>query len=286
VSKVSRFQTFFISIFVLIFFPGTALCQETFKIVRADDKFVPIVVYFPADACKGIVIISHGAGASEIVYPYLGKAMAAQGYLTVVPGHQESGLQGFNKKAIASKDPRKGLIALITDPEAYKGRFMDIDAAKSWAKERCDAKESILIGHSMGAATTMIEAGAKNKVGVSGSNSFDIYIALSPQGPGTIFTEKAWHEIAKPVLLLTGTRDKELDAPNWQNRTEPFDDMSPGCKWLGVIQDASHLNFAGIGLSGQTEKLTVKTIQAFLAGVHQHDCKMPEKEDGIEIKVK
>jgi predicted dienelactone hydrolase len=284
--KTDRFLVYFVSIFILIVFSGTALCRETLNITRADNKSVSIVVYSPADTCKGIVIISHGAGASEIVYPYLGKAMAAQAYLTVVPGHQESGLQGLNKKVIAAGGPREGLKALIIDSEAYKGRFMDIAAARQWAQERCGAKESILIGHSMGAATTMIEAGAKNKVGVTGSNAFDIYIALSPQGPGTIFTENAWHEISKPVLLLTGTKDKELDAPDWQNRTEPFNDMSPGCKWLGIIDGATHFNFAGIGMSGQTEKLTVKTIQAFLAGVHQHDCKMPRQEQGIEIKVK
>jgi len=285
-SKTNRFHICFIFVLILISFSATALCQETFNITREDNKSVPIVAYFPDKACKGIVIISHGAGASEIVYYYLGAAMAAQDYLTVVPGHQESGLDALNQKVLAAHGPRQGLIDLITDPEAYRGRFMDIAAAMNWARERCDGKESILIGHSMGAATTMIEAGAKNKLGVKGSDSFDIYIALSPQGPGAIFTPNAWRQISKPALLMTGTKDKELDAPDWQNRTEPFYGMSPGCKWLGVINGATHFNFAGIGLSWKTEKLTVKTIQDFLAGVHKHDCKHPKQEKGIEIKVK
>ena len=90
--KTSHFHLCFISVLILIFFSTTALCQETFNITREDNKSVPIVVYFPDNACKGIAIISHGAGASEIVFYYLGAAMAAQDYLTVVPGHQESGL--------------------------------------------------------------------------------------------------------------------------------------------------------------------------------------------------
>lgn len=285
-SKNNRFQIYFVSILILISFSGTALCQENFNITRQDKKTVPISVYFPdKNSCRGIVIISHGAGASEKVYSYIGEAMSSQDYLTVVVGHQESGFQALNQKVLAS-GPREGLLQLITEPEAYRGRFMDIAAAKQWAQERCGAKESILIGHSMGAATTMIEAGAKNKLDVSGSNAFDIYIALSPQGPGTIFPENAWREISKPVLLMTGTNDWQLDVPNWKNRTEPFYDMPAGCKWLGIIKGSTHLNFAGIGLSGKTEKLTVKTIQAFLAGVHQHDCKMPQREQGIEIIVK
>ncbi|MBU3750693.1 MAG: alpha/beta hydrolase, partial [Mycobacterium sp.] len=35
----------------------------------------------------------------------------------------------------------------------------------------------VLIGHSMGAATVMMEAGAKNKLGVQGADAFAAYIA-------------------------------------------------------------------------------------------------------------
>jgi hypothetical protein len=43
-------------------------------------------------------------------------------------------------------------------------------------------------------------------------------VALSPQGPGSIFPETAWRGIAKPVLLITGTRDQALEG-GWQSRT-------------------------------------------------------------------
>ena len=62
----------------------------------------------------------------------------------------------------------------------------------------------------MGAVTVMLEAGAKNIIGVApsaaGLDRFDAYVALSPEGPGIIFSERAWHGIHKPLLVLTGTR--------------------------------------------------------------------------------
>jgi hypothetical protein len=62
--------------------------------------------------------------------------------------------------------------------------------------------------------------------------------------------------------------------------------MPPGCKWLGVIDGASHLNFAGNGLSRKTEMLTNQTIAAFLQGVRAGDCKAPPRVAGIELNVK
>src|SRR5215470_12192975 len=37
----------------------------------------------------------------------------------------------------------------------------------------------------------------------------------------------------------------------------------PGCKWLGVIDGATHMNFAGIGFAESTEKLTRLESKAF-----------------------
>ena len=285
---MKKFFIIFIIVFTAVIFldSNIALCREKIFLSRQDRKSVPVMVYSPGkNTCRGIAIISPGAGGSERGYSYLGDAMSTQGYLTVVVGHQESGLQVLRQKIIAS-GLRQGLYKLITDPEAYKGRFMDIAAARQWAQPRCNANEAILIGHSMGAATTMIEAGAKNILGVNGSNAFDAYIALSPQGVGSIFPPNAWQEISKPVLSITGTKDHELGGVSWKTRLDPFNNMSSGCKWLGVIDGATHMNFAGTGVSAQTKNLTVKTIQAFLSGIHQHNCKPPKPEKGIEIKVK
>lgn len=263
-----------------------ARADEALHLQRQDRKFLQATAYAPAAiTCRGIAIISPGAGGTEQGYRYLGEALSSLGYLSVVVGHQESGRRAL-REHLRGNGLREGLAELITEPDAYRGRFMDIAASMQWAEGRCNSSEKLLIGHSMGAATVIIEAGAKNKVGVYGTDSFNAYIALSPQGTGTIFPENAWSGIRRPVLLITGTRDTELGGASWETRTEPFRNMPPGCKWLGVIDGASHLNFAGNGMSRKTETLTVQTISDFLDGLRAGDCKPRGQLAGMDLSTK
>jgi predicted dienelactone hydrolase len=264
---------------------GTAAGQEPLSIAVPDRTPVPVMAYHPGGSCRGIAIISPGAGGSETGYGYLGETFSSLGYLAVVVGHQESGRRALRER-LRGNGLRQGLAKLIKDPEAYRSRFAEIAAARRWAQPRCNASESVLIGHSMGAATTMIEAGARNLLGVSGTDAFNVYIALSPQGTGSIFPPDAWSGIAKPVLSLTGTRDGELGGGPWETRTEPYGNMPAGCKWLGVIDGAAHLNFAGNGLSGKVEALTSQAIGAFLEGVHRGDCRVPGSTPGMALQGK
>lgn len=276
----------FISLAVMLVALATsALGQEKESITRQDKKAVPIMAYQSKLAqCRGIAIVSPGAGGSEQGYAYLGEKMSSLGYFAVVVGHQESG-RGALRGRLRANGLRGGLEELITDPEAYEARFMDIAAAADWAKSKCKSKESVLIGHSMGAATTMMAAGAGNRLGVQGTNTFSAYIALSPQGEGSIFFKDAWKDIGLPVLTMTGTRDTELGGASWTTRTEPFKNMPAGCKWLGVIEGATHMNFAGIGLSSQNEGVIDDVIEKFLEGVRRSDCKAP-KIQGIDLQSK
>ena len=263
-----------------------ACASEALQLQRQDRKFLQVTAYAPAAAtCRGIAIISPGAGGTERGYRYLGEALSSVGYLSVVVGHQESGRRAL-REHLRSDGLREGLAELITEPDAYRGRFMDIATSVKWAEGRGNSSEKLLIGHSMGAATVMIEAGARNKVGVQGTDSFNAYIALSPQGTGSIFPENAWSGIRRPVLLITGTRDTELGGASWETRTEPFRNMPPGCKWLGVIGGASHFNFAGTGMSRKTETLTVQTISDFLDGLRAGDCKPRGQVAGMDLSTK
>jgi predicted dienelactone hydrolase len=265
---------------------ANASAQETVSLVREDQKVAAVLAYAPKlDFCRGIAVVSPGAGGSEHGYRYLGEALSALGYVTIVTGHQESGARVL-REHVLQNGIQRGLAKLITNPDAYRGRLMDVAAAQRWAFERCGSGNSILIGHSMGAATVMLEAGARNNVGASGANSFNAYVALSPQGSGLIFPENAWAHIKAPVLMLTGTRDTELGGASWETRTEPFKNMATGCKWLGVIDGATHMNLAGIGRSQRVEVLTTQTITAFIDGVHRGDCRLEKPIEGIEIQTK
>jgi dienelactone hydrolase len=264
---------------------GAAGAQEAARIPRADGKMVPLTVFAPSNpACAPLAVISPGAGGTEKALGYLGQALSADGWMAIVVGHKESG-PAVVRADVGTAGLRGGLLHLTTDAGAYRARFADIGAALLWMQARCQPSFAVLIGHSMGAATVMLEAGAKNKLGLHGEDRFDAYVALSPQGPGSIFPKAAWHGIRKPVLTVTGTRDQALEG-GWQWRTLPYADLAPGCKWLGVIDGASHMNFAGKGFARATEDRVVPVIIAFLDALRQGACGTPPSSPGIHVQTK
>jgi hypothetical protein len=123
-------------------------------------------------------------------------------------------------------------------------------------------------------------------LGLVGGASFDLYIVLSPQGAGAIFPANAWSGLGQPILSLTGTRDEELGGGAWQVRTEPYRNMSPGCKWLGVIADSTHMQFAGIGASKPTEMQVSWLIGAFVDARRRGDCTAPRAQAGVTLESK
>ena len=129
----------------------------------------------------------------------------------------------------------------------------------------------------------VFESGASNKLGVHGTEHFDAYVALSPSGPRSIFTKDSWSGIRKPLFVLTGTNDKGLEG-TWEWRTAPYDGMPPGCKWLGVIDGATHMNFAGVGFADKTKELTLESVTAFLEGAGAGKCMLPSEHPGMTLK--
>jgi predicted dienelactone hydrolase len=265
---------------------GTVQAQEPVSLQRQDQTTIAVMAYAPeAGACRGVAVVSPGAGGSETGYSYLGEALAGLNYLAVVVGHPESGRRALREK-MRGNSLREGLAALITEPDAYRGRFMDMTAARQWAQGRCQGTDTVLVGHSMGAATALMEAGARNKLGLSGAQAFGAYIALSPQGAGSIFPANAWSDLQRPVLSITGTRDDELGGGSWLTRTEPYRNMPPGCKWLAVIDGATHMNLAGNGMARNTQDLTTQVIGDFLDGVQRGNCRAPRAYSGMAIESK
>ena len=256
---------------------------ERLLLPRSDGAKTPALHYAPVGACLGTVIISHGAGGSEKGLAYLGEFMQSKGWRAIVVGHAESGRAALRAK-IPGFDVKAGLAALITDPAAYRGRFADIQAALAWQKGRCKNLFTALIGHSMGAATVMLAVGAENKLGLRTRIGFDAYVAMSPQGVGSIFPADAWRGIKAPVYALTGTEDKELNA-DWRTRLDAYKSMPPGCKWQGVITGANHMAF-GRGGSDSEKVLITGSVLGFLEKAKAKDCGRPYTGTGIRIDSK
>jgi dienelactone hydrolase len=270
--------------------------QQRASAPRADGHATPLLVYAAAvtsDGCAPLAIISHGAGGSENGYHYLASAMAQNGFATVVIGHRESGLAAL-RADMRADGIMAGVRALVADPQAEADRLLDVGAALKWADAQCRAPFRVLLGHSMGAEMVMLEAGAKNIIGVTsppaGQDRFDAYVALSPEGPGVVFPEHAWGAIHKPVLVLTGTRDQSLKGGP-KARLIPWHDL-PGdaprdCQWMGVINGATHMNFAGNGFGAErVEPKVTQTIAMFLQGVRGGQCKLPAARAEMTLEAK
>ena len=261
--------------------------QQLVHAPREHSTQTPLRVYSPrTNDCAPLALLSPGAGGSENGYRYLAEGFQSDGWQAIVMGHKESGMAALGSDIREQHGVKRGLRALVDDPKAYDARLMDIAAALKWANRSCKPPFVALIGHSMGARTVMIEAGAKNKIGVNGHDRFDAYVAMSPDGPDPVFPENAWNTINKPMLILTGTRDKSMQTGDYKSRTIPYKSLSPGCKWLGVIDGATHMNFAGVGLSDTTEKLTLLEAKAFLDGLRRGNCENPVRADRITLKNK
>jgi predicted dienelactone hydrolase len=273
-------------VFVTIAICGlTASAQQTITSPRADGASTPLRVFAPAGkSCAPLAVISPGAGGTENGYSYLAEGLRDHGYLAVVMGHKESGPFTL-RKDVFSEGLHGGLKDMVTDPKLQNDRMLDLTAALEWAEKQCHRPYKVLLGHSMGSDTVVFEAGARNKLGVRGADRFDAYVALSPSGPGSIFTSDSWKGIHKPLYVLTGTRDKGLEG-SWEWRAAPYDGMPSGCKWRGVIDGATHMNFAGVGFAGKTKDLTLDSVSAFLEGARSGNCTLPPAEKGITLKSK
>jgi predicted dienelactone hydrolase len=244
-------------------------------------------------ACAPLAIISHGVGGSENNYVYLARAMAEGGYTTIVMGHAESGYEALRSDVLSLGIP-DGIEALVKSTQAESARLLDVNAALAWANERCKAPFKVLLGHSMGSSTVMLEAGARNVIDVTsppaGQNRFDAYVALSPEGPGIAFPDHAWSDIHEPMLILTGTHDQSLKGGP-KARQIPWHELpgdgTRGCQWMGIVKGAAHLDFAGSGLGAKkVEPLVTSTTFAFLSGVRAGHCTRPAPQAGLTIAIK
>jgi len=257
---------------------------QTITVSRADGAQTALRVYEAGSmaTCPPLALISPGAGGDESGLRYLGDALNHDGWRAVVIGHRESGRAALREDIRQAHGVRTGVTAMVADASNYRARLLDIDAALQWAGQRCHAPFVALLGHSMGARTVQIEAGARNLLGVHGNGGFDAYVALSPAGPDTVFPPDAERTVEAPMLLITGTRDSGLSG-DYHWRMQAFDGLGPGCHWLAVIDGSTHMNFAGAGLAGKTESATVMLVTTWLDALRNGRCARPPKLLGASI---
>lgn len=222
-----------------------AQAQDETTYRRADGAVIEARV-LPASGCAPLAIVSHGFGGTARGNRELAETLQQAGYRVVVPNHAESGPRAL-LRLVGAGGGRERLFDMAADPRLLGPRLDDVSAILATETRRCAVPFTVLAGHSMGARTALLEAGAGNNAGLKGENRFDAYIAISPAGENTkLFPRGAMANLRKPVFMITGTRD-DGEGVGYALRLSAFEGMPTGFKRLAVIDDATHSALSGRG---------------------------------------
>lgn len=226
------------------------------------NKDLHVRIFYPeAQGPFPVIIFSHGYGGSKDAYSFLTRTWAEHGYVTLQPNHEDA--HALRKLWLGGWRLRKSMDKALNDPAAWDGRVRDLaflmDAMTGLPRRapqlsgKLDVHRVGIGGHSFGAFTAMLVAGVTVNVpnGPRHKSYADprprAFLVLSPQGSGARgLTSYSWDEVTRPMMVMTGSRDRgaEGEGPAW--REDPFRLSPPGNKYLVFIDGANHLTFAGL----------------------------------------
>lgn len=263
---------------------------------------LPLVCRWPEDvALKGFVIFCHGLSASGSEYTELSRHWAAHGYLVIHPTFPDWIGAVARAEPQLGLDPAGDLTGWAGDPKV-RSRMYEILHTPSYWLERIRIVSQVMgsldtvieascghqpasirgaiAGHSFGAYTAQLFAGAEIDVPGKGPCSFKdkrfaAAILLSAQGRNQQgLRAGSWDGIDGPLLNVTGTRDGGAKGQDWHWKVEPYEFAPEGDKYLAVLMDADHY-LGGIARPDQSpvpaqknavEELTLAFLDAYLAG--------------------
>ena len=138
-------------------------------------------------------------------------------------------------------EARRGQVKLLNVERPFDLRAALDYLLEEW-DERVDPERIAVGGHSAGAGATLMVAGAERsyeeQVGRFADPRPRAFLAFSPQGPGTDgFSERAWSEIERPVLIGTGAGDSTSEPAS--NRVKAFEGLPGPDQYLLYIRDES-----------------------------------------------
>lgn len=230
---------------------------------------------------RPVVLFSHGLGGSRFGYSHLGRYWAAQGFLAVHMQHPgtdrsvwgASGLEllgtlrtatSTNQAIQRAQDVRFVIDQLLADP--------------NWSHV-ADGDRIAIAGHSYGANTALLAAGARFKedgaVRQYGDPRIKAAIVMSPPSlPSEHNPTFVYTGIQVPTLHLTGT-DDYTPIPGLTTQAEdrrvPFDSIAVGPRFLAIFYQGRHSMFndwsrdeTSANIKASTRQLTLAFLRATL----------------------
>lgn len=249
----------------------------------ARGRDVPARLYLPqADAAVPLVVFSHGLGGSRFGFSNLGRHWAGECVAALHLQHAGSdrALWRAGRGWALLSSLREAATADNAVARAVDVRFaLDHVLLEPSLAGRIDANRIGAAGHSFGANTALMVAGARFERDGKAMDWRDprikAAVILSPPSlPGGLDAQATYGAIAVPTLHLTGTRDVTpipglLTMP-WHRR-EAFDAIHAAPRYLGIFDGGTHNAFSdwkrdatGLAVKAVTRKLTAAFWEANL----------------------
>ena len=238
---------------------------------NARDRRVPVRLYWPDSAASGapvpLIVFSHGIGGSRAGYSHLGRHWAGQGYASLHVQHVGSDNQLWrgNLFALPSR------LQQATQESEAVARVADLRFAldQLLAGERgprIDTNRIAVAGHSYGAMTAMLAAGARIERGgktlaLRDARLRAAILMSAPPFYGESDFVPILRELAVPTLHLTTTEDV-IRVPGYHSppadRLRVFEATGGSLKVLAVFEGGSHSVF----MDGRGTGSTARQVRA------------------------
>ncbi len=256
---------------------------DTLEFDWADQKrqrAVPVRLYWPSAASAStvpLVVFSHGIGGSRRGYSYLGQHWASHGIASLHLQHVGSdrnlwfgnplGLVGRLQDAAQEREA-------IERPRDL--RFALDQLLATPLGERIDARRIVAAGHSYGANTTLLAAGARverdgKHVDLRDERLSAAVVLSAPPFYGEREPARILGPVQLPTLHITATGDVIRIPGYWsgaEDRIAVFDAIGSKHKALAVFEGGSHSMFTDRAGTGGTElnpRVKVATKELSLA---------------------
>lgn len=222
---------------------------------------VPVTLYLPPQprTKSPVVIFSHGIGEDRDSYTYLGRGLAARGFLTVHITHA-----GTDKAVL--KRGYRALYRAVKQKENWIARPLDVTFVLDQLATRADADLArvAVVGHSAGAFTAFAVAGLRTAEGATMRDPrVKVIVPMSMPKMDGVVGPDGYDAIDIPVLNLTGTRDTSLIYRTFpRHRRIPFESTHATRQFLITLQGVTHNTFSNV--TDRHHDLIVELTAAFL----------------------